>query len=179
MSDIHPRAVRGFVLAVAGLFSAVASVHAEDGLWLTNFEKAKAKAKAEKKLLLADFTGSDWCPDCKRLKTRVFETEMFKTEASKRFVLLELDYPRRKTLPLEVREQNAELQERYNIKEYPTVFVMDAEGQVVTRTGDGQGGPERCVKRLVEIATVYDGVQKMRQELPQARGLRGPGRWTG
>ena len=53
----------------------------EKGLWQTDFEAAKAKAKAEKKLLLVDFTGSDWCGWCIKLKQEVFDKETFKTEA--------------------------------------------------------------------------------------------------
>ena len=49
------------VVFVAG--SAVA-----DEVWQTNFEAAKARAKAEHKLLLVEFSGSDWCPFCKKMK---------------------------------------------------------------------------------------------------------------
>ena len=68
------------------------SARGDEGIWQTDFEVAKAKAEAEKKMLLADFTGSDWCIFCKKLKSEVLDQDVFKSEALK-FVLVELDYP--------------------------------------------------------------------------------------
>ena len=94
MSKIHKLAVRGVVLAVAGLFSAVASVHAAEGLWQTDFKAAQAKAKARKESICwstsparTGAAGASSCTD------EVFDKEPFKTEAPKQFVLVELDFP--------------------------------------------------------------------------------------
>ena len=97
----------------------------EKGLWQTDFEAAKAKAKAEKKLLLVDFTGSDWCGWCIKLKQEVFDKETFKTEAPKQFVCVELDFPHNKELSKELKEQNAKLSDQYKVPGFPTVIVMD------------------------------------------------------
>ena len=105
----------------------------QEGLWQTDFEAAKSKAKAEKKLLLVDFTGSDWCGWCIKLKGEVFDKESFKTAAPKQFVLVELDFPQQKKLSDELKKQNAELQKRYKVLGFPTILVLDAEGQVVAR----------------------------------------------
>ena len=40
--------------------------------WLTDFQQAQAAAKAGHKLLLLDFTGSDWCIWCRELEAEVF-----------------------------------------------------------------------------------------------------------
>ena len=37
---------------------------AEELTWMTDVPKAVEKAKAEKKLVMLDFTGSDWCGWC-------------------------------------------------------------------------------------------------------------------
>ncbi len=66
------------------------------GLWQTDFKAAQAKAKEDKKYLLVDFTGSDWCTWCIRLHNEVFDKEPFKAEAPKQFVLVELDFPHEK-----------------------------------------------------------------------------------
>ena len=65
-----------------------------DESWLTNIETAQELAKAEKKFVLLDFTGSDWCPPCKALKKNIFDTDKFKAYAEKNLVLVELDFPR-------------------------------------------------------------------------------------
>lgn len=137
-------AVAIFSLAVSFSVSAFAS----DG-WLTDFSKAKAQASEEKKAILMDFTGSDWCTWCIRLRKEVFDLEAFKQAAPKNFVLLELDYPQdeSKVSPA-IREQNAELQQKYAIQGYPTILLVDAEGRPFARTGYQKGGPEEYLKHL-------------------------------
>ncbi len=130
------------------------SAHAADG-WLVDFEKAKAQAVAEKKDLLLDFTGSDWCTWCIRLRKEVFETELFKKEAPSKFVLVELDFPQdSSSQPEAVREQNKSLQAKFGIKGYPTIFVTDASGKPYAQLGYEKGGPEAYLKSLDEARSV-------------------------
>ena len=82
---------------------------AGDAEWLDDFEAAKAKAEKDGKDLLLDFTGSDWCSWCGKLKEEVFNTEAFQKEAPKHFVLVELDFPRQKKLAEKVKQQNEKL----------------------------------------------------------------------
>lgn len=124
---------------------------ASDG-WLTDFEKAKEQAATEKKALLMDFTGSDWCTWCIRLRKEVFETEVFKAAAPKSFVLLELDYPQDQSKVSEaVRKQNEGLQAKYAIRGYPTILLADATGRPFAKTGYEKGGPEVYMKQLEEL----------------------------
>lgn len=157
-------------LICLGLFGGLA--RAEDGLWTTDFAAAKAQAKAEKKLLLLDFTGSDWCHWCKLLHAEVFDKEAFQSEAPKRFVLVELDFPNRKKLPDEVKAQNTKLAKEYKIHGYPTVLLLDAEGQVIAHTGYKPGGPHDYMAQLVEFTKIYDGLGKMRAELAKSKGVQ-------
>src|SRR5712671_809845 len=64
--------------------------------WDDDYAKALAQAKAEKKLLLMDFTGSDWCGWCIKLDKEVFSKPEFKEYAKKSLVLVEVDFPRAK-----------------------------------------------------------------------------------
>ncbi len=144
---------------------------AEKSLWMTDFEAAKAKAKAENKLLLADFTGSDWCAWCFRLKGEVFDKEYFQTEAPKHFVLVELDYPSKKQLEKKLKEQNDELRKKYKIRGYPTVLLMDAAGDVIARTGYQAGGPEGYIKHLDEFRDVYGKLAALKRNLEKVQGL--------
>ncbi len=63
-------------LAVVLTFFCVAGIQAE-AVWLTDYAKAKAQAAAEKKPLLLDFTGSDWCTWCIKLDKDVFAIPAF------------------------------------------------------------------------------------------------------
>ena len=64
--------------------------------WLTDMDAARKEAAERKKNLMIEFTGSDWCAPCMQLRANVLTKPDFQQEARKNFVLLELDYPRRK-----------------------------------------------------------------------------------
>jgi len=144
---------------------------AADGPWTSDFAAAKARARSEKKLLLVDFTGSDWCVWCKKLHAEVLDKDVFQTEAPKQFVLVELDFPNAKKLPEEVEAQNKKLAREYKITGFPTVLLLDAEGKVVAHTGYRPGGPDKYMTQLGEFTTIYEGVLKLKASLEKLQGL--------
>lgn len=114
--------------------------------WLTDYEQALRLAKEEGKPILMNFTGSDWCPPCKLLKRDVFETDEFARYANENLILLELDYPFNKEQPPELVKQNEGLQETYKIESFPTLIVLDPEGNEEKRTiGYMEGGPSAFI----------------------------------
>jgi protein disulfide-isomerase len=102
---------------------------ASDGTWLTDLSKAQAKAKAEKKMVLVDFTGSDWCPPCKALHKNVLSSPEFLSYAKDNLVLVEIDFPRTKVQSDELKKTNKELAKKHSIEGYPTVIVFDSNGK--------------------------------------------------
>ena len=122
--------------------------------WGTDYHAARAQAKAENKLVLLNFTGSDWCGGCIRLKEEVFSTSAFAEYASKHFVLVEVDFPVRKKLPASQAKANKWLEENFKVGGYPTVVIADAEGKIVgMEEGYTPGsGPEKYLKLLEAIA---------------------------
>lgn len=119
--------------------------------WLDNFEQAKKEAKEHKQPIFAFFTGSDWCGWCVKLKKEVLDTKEFQSFAADNMILFEADFPRQKKINDKVKKQNAELQKQYGVRGYPTVFLLDAEGKQVGRTGYKAGGGEAYVKHLQEL----------------------------
>ena len=120
-------------------------LRAQEGSWLTDFEAAKAAAKKDQKIILADFTGSDWCGWCIKLKEEVFDTDAFRKWADEKAVLLELDFPKKKELPAELKEQNQKLKQQFGIRGYPTIVLLDADGKEIGRLGYQKGGPEKWI----------------------------------
>ncbi len=116
--------------------------------WETDYEAAVAKAKAENKTLLLNFTGSDWCGWCVRLKREVFSQEAFIDYADENLVLVTLDFPKRKQLSEAEQKQNRDLANKHGIRGFPTILLLDAEQNVLLNTGYRQGGPEEYVKHL-------------------------------
>jgi thioredoxin-related protein len=97
---------------------------AEPLVWLTDLNKANAISQATKKPIFAFFTGSDWCGWCIKLQRDVFAKPEFIQWANEKVVLLELDFPRRKELPEELKKQNQSLQQAFGIQGYPTVWLF-------------------------------------------------------
>ena len=113
--------------------------------WRTDFERAKQEAAVLGRPILADFTGSDWCSWCIKLKREVFDTAAFAAWASENVVLLEVDFPQRSELPPALEKQNHQLAQRYGVNGYPTIVFLDAGGEVLARYGYDEGGPEAWI----------------------------------
>ncbi len=126
------------------------SAEANEG-WLTDFEAAK-KAVAEKKMpILADFSGSDWCGWCIKLKKEVFSQKEFKDFAKENLVLFMADFPRKSKQDEKTMKQNKELMTKYAVRGLPTVLLVDAEGKVLARTGYKPGGAVSYIEHLKKM----------------------------
>lgn len=109
--------------------------------WLDDYQQALTRAAAEKKPILADFTGSDWCGTCIALKREVFTTPEFVAWASKHVVLLEVDFPNQTPQPAALKQQNMQLATTFAVEQFPTILFLDATGKKLGQTGYVEGGP--------------------------------------
>lgn len=126
--------------------------------WLSNFDEAKAIATRENKLILLNFSGSDWCGPCIRMKKEVFETDAFQSVAAERLVLLQADFPRSKKnkLSSEVVKHNEKLAEKYNpLGKFPYTLLLDSNGNVI-KEWDGYvpGSQSKFIKQLRDNVAV-------------------------
>ena len=121
------------------------------GGWETDFENALAKAKAEGKHMLIDFSGSDWCGWCIKLDKEVFSKDEFKAYAKDNLVLLLVDWPQRTPDSKEVQAKSRPLMEKFNVEGFPTVFILDSEGKAVAKTGYQAGGPEAYIAHVKQL----------------------------
>jgi thioredoxin-related protein len=142
--------VKKLVLVSTVVFLSTAFAHAQLD-WLTNYDQAKTKAKSDNKLLLLDFTGSDWCGWCKRLNAEVFSKPQFQDYAAKNLVLVELDFPRTKPQADEVKKQNMQLASQYRVEGFPTVIVLNADGKKVGELGYMEGGAEAFIAAIEKL----------------------------
>jgi protein disulfide-isomerase len=129
---------------------AISSAFAKPG-WLTDPKQAQEQAKADKKLILVDFTGSDWCGWCIKLDREVFSKPEFQEYAKANLVLLEVDFPRGRQLPAAEQERNSELAQKYGIQGFPTIVVLDGEGKQVGELGYTPGGPAAFIAELNKL----------------------------
>ncbi len=119
--------------------------------WSTDFAEASAKAKAENKYMLLDFSGSDWCGWCIKLDKEVFSKPEFQEFAAKNLVLVMLDFPQKKPQSEAVKAQNEKLSKQYGIEGFPTVLILNSEGKLVEQAGYRPGGAVAYVSYLSGI----------------------------
>jgi thioredoxin-related protein len=122
-------------------------LQAENLEWLGDLGRAQEKAKAEGKFVMLDFTGSDWCPWCIRLKREVFDKSEFAAFAQEKLVLVEVDFPKQKMIAHLQKQANAQLERRFHVTGYPTIVMLGPDGEQVGRFGYVPGGPPRFIDK--------------------------------
>jgi len=126
-------------------------LQAADLTWLTSVPDAQTRAKKESKLVLLDFTGSDWCSWCKKLDAEVFSQQQFADYAKKNLVLVEVDFPAQKKLDAALAKANDALKDKYKIAGFPTLIALKPDGAVVwNQVGYLEGGPKAVIAKLDE-----------------------------
>jgi thioredoxin-related protein len=102
--------------------------------WINNLEEAKKTASQKHELIVLNFSGSDWCGPCIRLKKEIFESEVFKNYANDNLVLVNADFPRSKKNQLSKDQVkiNEALADKYDPKGvFPLTLVLNADGKVL------------------------------------------------
>ena len=142
--------MKKIVLSLLGCWMAF-QVSAADVTWLTSVADATAQAKKENKLVLLDFTGSDWCSWCKKLDAEVFTQPAFADYAKANLVLVEVDFPAQKKLSADLTKANGALKSKYDITGYPTLIALKPDGTVAWKqVGYMEGGPKAVIAKLDE-----------------------------
>jgi len=116
--------------------------------WFTDYAKAQAQSRKDKKPIVIFFTGSDWCGWCKKLDGQILSTDTFKTWATKNVVLMKADFPHKTKLPAAEAAQNEKLSNQYHIEGFPTILVVDSHGKLYGESGYKDLTPDAYVKEL-------------------------------
>lgn len=116
--------------------------------WTTNLEQAIELAKKENKAVLVNFTGSDWCKWCFKLRDEVFVQNDFKNYADENLVLVVIDFPRSKTQSNETRMYNQTIAQQFGIQGFPTIVIFNKEGVPIAKTGYQPGGAANYVNHI-------------------------------
>src|SRR5690606_33705180 len=141
-----------FLLAASVAAQQDAAAPKSQDPWYADFDKAVAAAIEQKKDLLVDFTGSDWCGWCIKLHEEVFAHDSFLEGVQQHFVLVALDFPRGEEAKARVPNphRNKELLGKYGVRGSPTVLLMTPEGEVFGKTGYEPGGPAKYLASIEE-----------------------------
>jgi len=123
--------------------------------WLTDFAQAQKISAEKKESLLLNFSGSDWCGPCIRMKQEIFDSEDFKKYANGHLVLVNADFPRNKKnkLSKELEKQNERLAEKYNPNGiFPYSILLNPEGTVIKEwPGNPEVDPVEFIQQIKKV----------------------------
>ncbi len=139
---------------VSAAFAGITMVaNAAEG-WMDSVDDALAKAKTEKKPVMVEFTGSDWCPPCIMMGKEVFGKKEFVDAASKKFILVKIDIPNKDK---ELKAKNSKVLEAHKVKGVPTVILFTSEGKEFDRfTASKYNTVEKFLAHLDEALAKKD-----------------------
>lgn len=162
--------MRRMMLTAATILMLPAAAELE---WLTDIQAARRLAAEENKAVLIDFTGSDWCHWCIRLRKEVLDTPEFEAYAKERFVPVEIDIPNDRSADPDLYARNEALAVQYGIGGFPTVVVMNTEGIITGGFVGGRPGVSAVRTPLEAALKNADAWQKTRslQGMERAHAL--------
>lgn len=129
--------------------------------WETDLDSALKKAEGTSQNVLVEFTGSDWCGYCKILKKNVLDSDAFAEAAKDKFVLVELDFPRQKSMDPEQAKKNNVWKNKLKISGYPTIVLMDAQGKPYGNLI----GSVKTTEDFMKIVNTWDKKKEQRDQL--------------
>jgi thioredoxin-related protein len=103
-------------------------------IWQPDMATARKIAKEKHRLILLNFSGSDWCGPCIQMKKTIFESKVFEQMADTSLVMVNADFPRlnKNQLPFKKMQQNRELADRYNTSGvFPFTVLLDEDGNLI------------------------------------------------
>jgi thioredoxin-related protein len=138
-------------LLLTGLFSPA---------WHYNMQEAKELAKKERRHILLNFSGSDWCGPCILLRREILDQPAFLQMADTSLVLVNADFPRKKKNQPSPEQQrlNDQMADQYNSQgQFPLTLLLDADGKVLRKwEGNPAVKPESF---SAEVRAVIDADQ--------------------
>lgn len=132
-----------FTIVLLTCGAAVAGVE-----WEIDLPDALKQAAAKNKAVLVDFTGSDWCPWCIKLKKEVFDQNQFADFANEKLICVEIDFPHYKAQTSTQQRENRALARKFSVTGYPTVLILNADGKVLLRTSYERGGAAPYIRSI-------------------------------
>ena len=129
--------------------------------WLGDFNEAKTEAVQQHKLILINFSGSDWCGPCIRLRKEILESDAFVNYAAGHLVLVRADFPRQKKNQLSPEQVNLNdaLADKYNADgKFPYTLLVDENGKVLYQwDGFPNESAEQFITQIDQFAVQKKG----------------------
>lgn len=120
--------------------------------WSTNVAEAIEESQPSEdeagKYVFVYFAGSDWCPHCMRFEKEVIDAPTFRRYLERNFVPVLIDSPRHYQLSEEQRVYNEASLAEYEVRGFPTIVIVDSDGETVAALGYNREGANGFIKAL-------------------------------
>ncbi|MFP4166298.1 MAG: thioredoxin family protein [Opitutales bacterium] len=143
---------RGIILSALGLIAVVVWWHGQRGPAPAPGEAYPAsgsptapldalleRGREEEKPVVLLFTGSTWCPPCKRLANKVLVTDQWAKLVREDIIFVVYDFPRSGGGSGPVAERREAMAERFGVRGFPTLVVLDEAGGVAAQRSGASG----------------------------------------
>lgn len=146
-------------LAVSGFGSAAQSTSTSHLQWHENFNEAAQLSASTGKPMFVLFTGSDWCTWCIKLENESLATSEFAQQLGDKLIFVKLDFPARGVVPAPIKQINDSIKNKYGIKSFPTVLLLDSQQRQIGATGYKEGGGASYAEHIQKMLSGYSAYQ--------------------
>lgn len=147
----------GFNQLCADQYPAYTSYDSNTGAkiaWQPNYNGAVSLARTTSKPILILFTGTNWCPACMKLEREVLTKPEFARTVGDKFVFLKAEFPSYTAESIHASPYKF-LLDRYQVDSFPTMIVIDVEGNVLFTVNYQAGGPDAYANELLNKLNQY------------------------
>jgi thiol:disulfide interchange protein len=134
--------------------------------WLRSYSEAVALSQSTSKPIAILFTGTGWCPACMRLERLVLTHPEFAQAVGQKFVFLKAEFPDYSESAV-MASPYKPLLDRYGINQFPTIVVVNANGQQLYTVNYREGGPQvyaqELLQKLNQGASMNSGYNQFQQ----------------
>lgn len=116
--------------------------------WREDLAAAARDARESRRLLLLNFSGSDWCGWCKRLDAEVFSQPAFEAYAQSNLVAMVADFPQRTPQDPALQAQNMRLMRHFQVNTFPRLLLFSPDGELIGELGYQPGGAEAFIRAI-------------------------------
>lgn len=117
--------------------------------WLRTYSEAVALSQSTSKPIVILFTGTGWCPACMKLEREVLKNPEFTQAVGQKFVFLLAEFPDYSESAV-MASPYKPLLDRYGVSQFPTMVVINANGQKLYTVNYREGGARMYVQELLQ-----------------------------
>lgn len=141
--------------------------------WMTDVEEAATKAAQQGKMMLVEFTGSDWCKACILQKKNVLDKPEFVKWVHKNYVPVEMNVPMNATLVGGEAQlnKNKKFCDDYGMKIFPSLMIITPEKVLLGGIQGSSSSPRSAVAALEQYKPMVESYRAALRLNGESRAL--------